>query len=82
MTGKKIILNINMISIAIGAILFFTRIRLPELITNTISSVGNMIEASQHDCNRNAFCRNGFKKQFLQINVYISYRLSECLSFL
>ena len=29
---KKIILNINMISIAIGAILFFTRIRLPELI--------------------------------------------------
>ena len=40
---KKIILNINMISIAIGAILFFTRIRLPELITNTISSVGNMI---------------------------------------
>lgn len=40
---KKIILNINMISIAIGVILFFTRIRLPELITNTISSVGNMI---------------------------------------
>ena len=42
---KKIILNINMISIAIGAILFFTRIRLPELITNTISSVGNMLFA-------------------------------------
>ena len=42
---KKIILNINMISIAIGAILFFTRIRLPELITNTISSVGYFISA-------------------------------------
>jgi len=36
---KKIVLNINMISIVVGVILFFTRIRLPLI----IGSVGNMI---------------------------------------
>ena len=40
---KKIILNINMISIFIGVILFFTGIRLPEIIGNTLASVGTMI---------------------------------------
>lgn len=29
---KKIVLNINMVSIDISAVLFFTRIRLPEII--------------------------------------------------
>ena len=33
---KKIVLNINMISIAVGVVLFFTRIRMPEVIDNTI----------------------------------------------
>ena len=40
---KKIVLNINMISIVVGVILFFTRIRLPLIINDTIGSVGNMI---------------------------------------
>lgn len=40
---KNIFGNINMISIVIGVILFFTKIRFPEIIGNTLSSVGNMI---------------------------------------
>ena len=40
---KKIVLNINMISIFIGILLFFTKIHLPEIINDSISSVGNMI---------------------------------------
>lgn len=70
-----------MISIAIGAILFFTRIRLPELITNTISSVGNMIGPASMIVTGMLFAGMDLKA-ILQINVCISYRLSECLSFL
>lgn len=40
---RKIVLNINMISIVIGVVLFFTRIHLPQLINDTIGSVGSMI---------------------------------------
>lgn len=40
---KKFIFNINMISIVAGLVLFFSKIRLPEIITGTMSSVGNMI---------------------------------------
>lgn len=40
---KKIFGNINMISVFLGVILFFTKIRFPEIIGNTLSSVGSMI---------------------------------------
>ena len=40
---KKIVLNINMISVFLGVVLFVTRIRLPELVNHTLSSVGSMI---------------------------------------
>ena len=40
---KKILLNINMISVFAGVFLFFTKIRFPEIIGNTLSSVGSMI---------------------------------------
>lgn len=40
---KKIVFNINMISVFLGVVLFITRIRLPELVNNTFSSVGSMI---------------------------------------
>ena len=40
---KKIVLNINMISIFIGVVLFFTKIHLPEILNNTLGSVGSMI---------------------------------------
>lgn len=40
---KKIILNINVIAIIIGVLLFFARIQLPDIIISNIESVGNMI---------------------------------------
>ena len=40
---KKIVFNINMISVFSGVVLFFTRIRLPEIVNQTLSSVGSMI---------------------------------------
>ena len=67
---KKIILNINMISIAIGAILFFTRIRLPELITNTISSVGNMIGPASMIVTGMLFAGMDFTQIFASTRVY------------
>lgn len=40
---KHIFTNINMIAIIIGILLFLTRIKLPELLGNAVSSVGGMI---------------------------------------
>ena len=60
---KKIILNINMISIAIGATLFS-----PESAAGTHYKYHlqrwKYDRTGQHDCNRNAFCRNGFESNF------------------
>ncbi len=51
---KKIVLNINMISIAVGVILFFTRIRLPlivflAVITPSASTVTQMCQVYGND---------------------------------
>ena len=59
---KKILLNINMISVFAGVFLFFTKIRFPEIIGNTLSSVGSMIGpflVGSEMCirDRNADCR-------------------------
>ena len=59
-----------MISIAIGAILFFTRIRLPELITNTISSVGNMIGPASMIVTGMLFAGMDLKAIFANKRVY------------
>lgn len=40
---KKILLNINMISVFLGVILFFTRIHFPQIINQTLSATGSMI---------------------------------------
>ena len=40
---KKIFFNINIITIIVAIVLFFAKIRLPEIITGTLSSVGAMI---------------------------------------
>lgn len=40
---KRVLLNINIISIIIGAALFFLRIPLPAIITGALQSVGSMI---------------------------------------
>lgn len=40
---KKIVFNVNMISVFAGVVLFFTKIRLPEIVDQSLSSVGSMI---------------------------------------
>ena len=40
---RKIFSNLNMISIVIGIMLFFTRIRIPALLQDTVDTVGGMI---------------------------------------
>ena len=40
---KKIVFNVNMISVFAGVVLFFTKIRLPEIVNQALSSVGSMI---------------------------------------
>lgn len=70
---RKIVLNINMISIVIGVVLFFTRIHLPQLINDTIGSVGRYDWTCKHDCDRNAFCRDGFEEGFCQQKGVLCY---------
>lgn len=40
---KKILLNVNMIALFIGIIIFITRISLPGIMTETMESVGSMV---------------------------------------
>ena len=40
---KKILLNINMVAVFAGVFLFFTKIRLPQIVNQTFGSVGSMI---------------------------------------
>lgn len=61
---RKIVLNINMISIAIGIVLFLTRIHLPEDINSTLSAVGGMIVTGM------LFAGMDFKQIFASKRVY------------
>ena len=67
---KKIILNINMISIGIGVVLFFTRIRLPEIIGDTFQSVGNMIGPASMIVTGMLFAGMDLKRIFISKRVY------------
>lgn len=67
---KKIILNINMISIFIGVILFFTRIHLPEIIGNTLSAVGSMIGPASIFVTGMLFAGMNLKQIFANKRVY------------
>lgn len=67
---KKIILNINMISIFIGVILFFTGIRLPEIIRNTLASVGTMIGPASMIVTGMLFAGMNLKQIFANKRVY------------
>lgn len=67
---KKIVLNINMISIAIGIILFFTQIHFPADITDTLSSVGNMIGPASMIVTGMLFAGMDFKQIFANKRVY------------
>lgn len=67
---KKIVLNINMVSIAVGVVLFFTRIRLPEVIDNTIGAVGNMIGPASMIVTGMLFAGMNLKQIFANKRVY------------
>ena len=67
---KKIILNINMISIFIGVVLFFTKIRLPEIIGNTPASVGTMIGPASMIVTGMLFAGMNLKHIFANKRVY------------
>ena len=67
---KKIILNINMISIFIGVVLFFTKIRLPEIIENTLASVGTMIGPASMIVTGMLFAGMNLKQIFANKRVY------------
>ena len=67
---KKIILNINMISIFIGVVLFFTKIRLPEIIGNTLTSVGTMIGPASMIVTGMLFAGMNLKQIFANKRVY------------
>ena len=67
---KKIVLNINMISIFIGILLFFTKIHLPEIINDSISSVGNMIGPASMIVTGMLFAGMNLKKIFTNKRVY------------
>ena len=67
---KKIVLNINMISIFIGIVLFFTHIRLPEIIGNTLSAVGSMIGPASMFVTGMLFAGMNLKQIFANKRVY------------
>lgn len=67
---KKILLNINMISIAIGIVLFFAKIRLPEILTDTLSSVGSMIGPASMIVTGMLFAGMNMKDIFANKRVY------------
>lgn len=67
---RKIVLNINMISIAIGIILFLTRIHLPEDINSTLSAVGGMIGPASMIVTGMLFAGMDFKQIFASKRVY------------
>ena len=67
---KKIVLNINMISIAIGIVLFLTRIHLPEDINSTLSAVGSMIGPASMIVTGMLFAGMDFKQIFASKRVY------------
>lgn len=67
---RRIVLNINMISIAIGIILFLTRIHLPAIINNTLSAVGSMIGPASMIVTGMLFAGMNFKQIFANKRVY------------
>ena len=67
---RMIVLNINMISIAIGIVLFLTRIHLPEDINSTLSAVGGMIGPASMIVTGMLFAGMDFKQIFASKRVY------------
>lgn len=68
---KKIFCNINMMSVAVGAVLFFTRIQLPDMIGETIGAVGSMIGPLSMIVTGMLMAGVSFKKVFSQKRIYL-----------
>lgn len=69
---KKIVLNINMISIFIGVVLFFAKIHLPEILNNTLGSVGSMIGPASMIVTGMLFAGMNLKQIFADKRVYFA----------
>lgn len=67
---RKIVLNINMISIVIGVILFLTKIHLPSDINATLSAVGSMIGPASMIVTGMLFAGMDLKQIFANKRVY------------
>ena len=67
---KKILLNLNMLSILLGVILFFTRIRLPGIVSGTFASIGSMIGPASMIVTGMLFAGMDFRQIFANRRVY------------
>lgn len=67
---KKILLNLNMLSIAFGVLLFLTGIRLPEIISGTFRSIGSMIGPASMIVTGMLFAGMDFRQIFANRRVY------------
>lgn len=70
MDWRKIVFNVNMISVFIGVILFFTKIRLPGILNQTLSSVGSMIGPASMIVTGMLIAEMSLKKIFTNGRVY------------
>ena len=70
MDWRKIVLNVNMISVFAGVVLFFTKIRLPEILNQTLSSVGSMIGPASMIVTGMLIAEMSLKKIFTNGRVY------------
>ena len=67
---RNIVLNIHTIPIAIGIVLFLTRIHLPAIINNTLSAVGSMIGPASMIVTGMLFAGMDFKQIFANKRVH------------
>lgn len=70
MDWRKIVFNVNMISVFAGVVLFFTKIRLPEILNQTLSSVGSMIGPASMIVTGMLIAEMSLKKIFTNGRVY------------
>lgn len=74
---KKILGNVNMISILIGALLFFSRLRLPALLMDTVDTLGGMIGPISMLCTGMLIGRMDLKKllRYRRVWLIVALRL-------
>ncbi|APQ95506.1 transporter, AEC family domain protein [Clostridium botulinum] len=68
---KKILLNINMITIFFGILLFVTGIQLPDIITETMESVSVMIGPTSMVVTGMLIGNMSLKREFVYKKIYL-----------